>query len=217
MGHPQLGGKTLFYLVDGLYGGYYWQGRPYKWMTAPFNNDWPSSLFASLDPVAIDSVCYDFLRNEWPDIVSGSAGVSSRRGEGPQDHLHEAALANNPASGTFYDPGKTGSRLSSLGVHEHWNNPIDKQYSRNLGTGAGIELVALTAARPAPQLAIRMDRNQAVLSWQASLTNCQLQCATQLGPTMTWSNVNTTPVRVQDRSTVTNPSTGASQFYRVAR
>jgi len=28
-----------------------------------------------------------------------------------------------------------------MGVHEHWNNPVDKQYSRNLGTGDGIELV----------------------------------------------------------------------------
>jgi hypothetical protein len=126
-------------------------------------------------------------------------------------------LANNPASGTFYDPGKTGSRLSSLGVHEHWNNPTDKQYSRNLGTGTGIELVALTATRPAPQLVIRKADNQVVISWQASLTNCQLQSAAQLGPTTTWSNVNTTPVRVQDRSTVTNPITEASHFYRVVR
>ena len=30
-----------------------------------------------------------------------------------------------------------------LGVHEHWNNPVDKQYSRNLGTGNGIELVSI--------------------------------------------------------------------------
>ena len=221
MGHPQLGGKTLVYLADGLYGGYYWDSHPYKWKMPPFGDgvtgDWPSSLFASLDPVAIDSVCYDFLRNEWPNVVSGSQGVSSRRGEGPQDHLHEAALANNPASGTFYDPGKTGSRLSSLGVHEHWNNPTDKQYSRNLGTGTGIELVALTATRPAPQLVIRKADNQVVISWQASLTNCQLQSAAQLGPTTTWSNVNTTPVRVQDRSTVTNPITEASHFYRVVR
>jgi hypothetical protein len=33
--------------------------------------------------------------------------------------------------------------LSSLGVHEHWNNAQDKKYSRNLKTGAGIELVAV--------------------------------------------------------------------------
>lgn len=31
---------------------------------------------------------------------------------------------------------------TSLGVHEHWNNATDKQYSRNLGTGNGIELIS---------------------------------------------------------------------------
>jgi hypothetical protein len=36
--------------------------------------------------------------------------------------------------------------LQSLGVHEHWNNSTDKQYSRNLGTGAGIELVRLQSS-----------------------------------------------------------------------
>jgi len=30
-----------------------------------------------------------------------------------------------------------------LGVHEHWNNEIDKLYSRNLGTGNGIELIQI--------------------------------------------------------------------------
>jgi parallel beta-helix repeat protein len=56
--------------------------------------------------------------------------------------LHEAALADNPPSGTVYDPENDGTRLASLGVHEHWNNPVDKKYSRNLGTGEGIELVS---------------------------------------------------------------------------
>jgi hypothetical protein len=32
--------------------------------------------------------------------------------------------------------------LQSLGAHEHWNNATDKQYSRNLGTGNGIELIS---------------------------------------------------------------------------
>jgi hypothetical protein len=56
--------------------------------------------------------------------------------------LHEAALADNPPSGTFYDPEDDGTAMASLGVHEHWNNPADKQYSRNLGIGAGIELIS---------------------------------------------------------------------------
>jgi hypothetical protein len=37
--------------------------------------------------------------------------------------------------------------LANLGVYEHWNNPTDRQYSRNLGTGQGIELIQLTEAR----------------------------------------------------------------------
>lgn len=140
-GHPHLGGKTLLYLIDGLYGGYYWEGMPFRWYMEPFGGDWPSSLFASQDPVAIDSVAYDFLLQEWPDIVTGGTGASGSLEGGAEDYLHEAALAYNPPSGTFYDPNNDGIGLASLGVHEHWNNPVDKQYSRNLETGDGIELV----------------------------------------------------------------------------
>ena len=39
-----------------------------------------------------------------------------------------------------YDPDNSGDYINSLGVHEHWNNATDKQYTRNLGTGNGIEL-----------------------------------------------------------------------------
>ena len=76
------------------------------------------------------------LWTEWEDYP---------RKPGVDDYLHEAALAANPPSGTFYDPDHPApqSRLASLGVHEHWNNPAVKKYSRNLGTGAGIELVAV--------------------------------------------------------------------------
>jgi hypothetical protein len=36
--------------------------------------------------------------------------------------------------------------LASLGVHEHWNNAQEKQYSKNLGKGEGIELVSVGRA-----------------------------------------------------------------------
>jgi len=142
MGHEELGGKTVLYLVDGLYGGYYFEGRPYKWSLPPFDGDWPSSLFASQDPVAIDSVAYDFLLAEWPGVVRGGSGPPNSLQGGAEDYLHEAALADNPPSGTFYDPEGDGTRLSSLGVHEHWNDPLSKQYSRDLGIGEGIELIS---------------------------------------------------------------------------
>ena len=138
MGHRHVGGKTLLCLIDGLYGGKhakaYPDNLPLKWQMSPFNNDWPSSIFASQDPVAIDSVGFDFLVTEWPE-TNGPAHA------GTDDYLHEAALADNPPSGTFYDPERDGIRLTGLGVHEHWNNSTDKQYTRNLGTDNGIELV----------------------------------------------------------------------------
>jgi hypothetical protein len=216
MGHPALGGKTLLCLVDGLYAGFFWDSHPYyRWKMAPFNNDWPSSLFASQDPVAIDSVCYDFLLNEWPNIVNnGSETAGNALGGGAEDYLHEAAQADNPASGTFYDPGKTGARLASLGVHEHWNNATSKQYSRNLGTGQGIELLALTATRPTPVVAITNRDGQAVLSWQASLGG-KLQFKTNLAATNAWSDASQTPVFDQGRNTITDALSGPRRFYRV--
>jgi len=130
-GHAHLGGKTLLYLIDGLYGARHQSGEVIRW--ASFNDQWTSSLFVSQDPVAIDSVALDFLRNE--------PLATECTGRGVENYLHECALANNPPSGVFYDPEGDGTRMQSLGVHEHWNNAVQKKYSGNLGTGAGIELV----------------------------------------------------------------------------
>jgi hypothetical protein len=136
-GHAHLGGKTLLYLVDGLFAGVHPRDPvPQRLHSAPFQGQWSSSLLASQDPLAIDSVGLDFLSAEWPDIA-GRSGVD--------DYLHEAALANDPPSGTFYDPNHAMAtqRLPSLGVHEHWTDPQDRRYSRNLGAGEGIELVSV--------------------------------------------------------------------------
>ena len=139
-GHVGMGGKTLLYLVDGIYGGKSWDGIPYKWNMPPFGvgavANWPASLFLSMDEVAIDSVAFDFLSQQWPD--------HALRNEGVQDYLHEMALANNPPSGTIYDPERDGVSMASQGVHEHWNNVTQKQYTRNIGTGDGIDLLYVT-------------------------------------------------------------------------
>jgi uncharacterized protein (DUF362 family) len=135
LGHKDMGGKTLLFVMDALYGCKVVNGPPGpKWNMPPFNGRWPSSLFVSEDGVALDSVALDFFRSEWPsgqDLAYADA------------YLHEAALANHPPSGTVYDPERDGTRCESLGVHEHWNNATDKAYSRNLGKGTGIELVAV--------------------------------------------------------------------------
>jgi hypothetical protein len=130
-GHRQLAGKTLLYFIDGLYPAVHESGNVLKWES--FGDDWFSSVLVSQDPVAIDSVGFDFLRNE-PRCTQVIGH--------PENYLHEMALADNPPSGTFYDPERDGIGLTSMGVHEHWNNDVEKKYSRNLGTGQGIELVA---------------------------------------------------------------------------
>ena len=57
MGHAHVGGKTVLCLIDGLYPGVHpTESVPRRWSSAPFNGSWASSLFASQDPVAIDSV-----------------------------------------------------------------------------------------------------------------------------------------------------------------
>jgi hypothetical protein len=85
----------------------------------------------SFDGVAIDSVGFDFLISEWPDLPDMANA---------DNYLREAALAHDPPSKTLYDPERDGIRCRSLGVHEHWNNGRDKKYSRNLGKAHGIEL-----------------------------------------------------------------------------
>jgi uncharacterized protein (DUF362 family) len=129
--HNHIGGKTLLYMVDGIYASEHNLGGVIKYQS--LGDHWASSLFMSQDPVAIDSVGLDFVRNE--------PNNDECRGK-PENYLHEAALADKPPSGSVYDSDRDGKPVTSLGVHEHWNNATDKQYSRNLGKHQGIELVA---------------------------------------------------------------------------
>lgn len=132
MGHRHLGGKTILYLIDGLYASMHQNVTLGKWQSAPFNGHWTASLLLSQDPVAIDSVAVDFF----------AAEETARQMTGSVDnYLHEAALAHAAPSGTRYAPDGSDACLRSLGVHEHWNDPERKQYSRNLGHDRGIELV----------------------------------------------------------------------------
>ena len=148
MGHKDLGGKTLLFVVDALHNSAFHNTSVTvndKMSMAPFNGDWMSSLFVSFDGVAIESVGLDFLRSE--------PGQPGEWIDGNVDnYLHEAALAGDPPSGTVYDPENDGTPLGSLGVHEHWNDHINKQYSRNLGKEEGIELIYVDATSGATSI-----------------------------------------------------------------
>lgn len=94
--------KTVLIVGDGLYGDKCSNNeKPERWDT--FNNDSPNSLFFSTDPVAIDSVMYDFLKAEkcpgfWETVPLDISDY-------PDDYL---PLAEDAALGVFEhgDPWK---------------------------------------------------------------------------------------------------------------
>ncbi len=136
MGHRMLGGNTLLFMVDGLWAGPDAGSRPDKFSMPPFNNDWVSSVFMSQDQVALESVCLDFLQAEYTD--------GNPQMDGVDDYLRQAADTTQWPEDFVYDPENDGTPLTSLGVHEHWNNATDKQYSVELGMSGGIDFIKLT-------------------------------------------------------------------------
>lgn len=146
IGSKELGGKTVLFMLDGLYGLRDVNDlvNEHAHWNQLFRGQWMASLFLSQDPVAIDSVGLDFLRTEFPFGRGGKVQPMTNA----DNYLHEAALADRPPSGTAYAPD--GVPLGSLGVHEHWNNGTEKKYSRNLGRSEGIELHAVSAKAPPP-------------------------------------------------------------------
>ena len=141
MSNYELGDKTVLYMLDALIcapsEGDDITGSNARWKQSPFNGHYTSSIFVSQDPVAIDSVGADFLMNEPAvtkenDSLKGNATV--------ENYLHEAARVKKAPSGNKYKNGN-GTDVTNLGVHEHWNNPVSKKYSRNLDKKEGIELV----------------------------------------------------------------------------
>ena len=111
LAHEHIGGKTLLYLGDGTFPTKIDHSTIGKYKMKPFNRDWTNSLFFSQDPVALDSVMYDFIYTEGCNPAEGS-----------QNYLHQSA---EPLLDT-YDPEGDGVYLSeSLGVHEHWDTSVD--------------------------------------------------------------------------------------------
>jgi hypothetical protein len=145
IGSKELGGKTVLFMLDGLYGLRDVNDlvNEHAHWNQLFRGQWMASLFLSQDPIAIDSVGIDFLRTEFP----WGRGGKIQPMQNADNYLHEAALADHPPSGTKYAPD--GVPLKSLGVHEHWNNGAEKKYSRNLGKSEGIELFVVKPAADA--------------------------------------------------------------------
>jgi Domain of unknown function (DUF362) len=146
---PNLGAKTILYLLEGLYCARRHQSFPLHFPNPPFNNrvapyenpEWPSSLLASLDGVALDSVGLDILYSQSKNNEDENHRPRILIRENADDYLREEATPDHPPSGTPYR--QNGHAVASLGVFEHWDNDATRQYSRNKDpkNGKGIELL----------------------------------------------------------------------------
>ncbi len=123
MTSPNYGGKTILWMMDAMYPSRNLGGAPsFGWASAPFFGKPASSFIMSLDGVAEEVVSLDFFYQHYADEINQNGGIANAEG-----YLLNAARAG-------------------VGVHEHWNNSTDRQYSRNLDpvNGKGIELVKVT-------------------------------------------------------------------------
>jgi uncharacterized repeat protein (TIGR03803 family) len=73
----------------------------------------------------------------------------------------------------------------------------------NFGNGA---IFSITL--PRPELGISVSGANVVLTWPPSATGFTLQSTTNIAPTSSWITIN-------GQNTVTNPISGAQQFYRL--
>ena len=148
---PNLGAKTILYMLDGLYCGRKHASFPLHFPNAPFynqvepyeNTEWPASLLASLDEVALESVGLDLLyaqslNNEESGFYNVPRILVRNQAS---DYLMEMADPQHAPSGTNYV--QDGKPVESLGVFEHWDSPETMRYSRNLNPkhGKGIEFI----------------------------------------------------------------------------
>lgn len=146
---PNLGAKTILYLLDGLYCGRKWRTYPLHFPNPPFNNkvvpyenpEWPSSLLGSLDCVALQSVGLDIMyaqsKNNNEATYHNVPRILVR--DNADDFLREMATPDHAPSGIKYM--QNGQPIKSLGVFEHWDNDRTMRYSRNIDPkkGNGIE------------------------------------------------------------------------------
>jgi hypothetical protein len=93
---PQFGGKTVLTIGDGLYGSLGTHAStPQPWVT--FGGASPCSLFFSEDPVAVDSVMYDFLEAEAGFEINGDdyLALASQAGLGVFEHRSPGASSRD--------------------------------------------------------------------------------------------------------------------------
>jgi uncharacterized repeat protein (TIGR03803 family) len=84
----------------------------------------------------------------------------------------------------------------------------------SLGDGT---MFSLSLPTPPPQLTIIPSEANVILTWPTNAAGFTLQSTTNLGSAAVWTTNSPAPVLVNGQNTVTNPISGAQQFYRLSQ
>jgi uncharacterized repeat protein (TIGR03803 family) len=84
-------------------------------------------------------------------------------------------------------------------------------------SGNGTVFSLSLAASSPPQLTITASETSVVLAWSTNFWGFSLQSTTNLGPSAIWTTNFPGPIVVNGLNTVTHPTTGRQQFFRLAR
>jgi len=97
-----------------------------------------------------------------------------------------------------------------------------KTYIKNLFflpaliAGLGLIPAARVTAQTFTTLTIIRSAANVILTWPTNAAGFTLQSTTNLGSSAVWTTNSPAPVVVNGQNTVTNPISGAQQFYRLA-
>jgi uncharacterized repeat protein (TIGR03803 family) len=89
--------------------------------------------------------------------------------------------------------------------------------ARRGGSSGYGTVFSLSLPTPPPQLTIIPSGANVILAWPTNAAVFTLQSTTNLGSSAVWTTNSPAPVVVNGQNTVTNPISGAQQFYRLSQ
>jgi len=171
--------------------------------------------FTLADPNVFGGGLVRLLRDDGGVVyLNGTEVFRSNMGGGLPDWPIEAPTTALPAdeTTTYYPTNistgllRPGTNVLAVEIHQNGAASSDLSFA-----------LELRATERDPRLAIAQVGNNVQLSWPYPSTGYRLQSTTNLDSPSVWSTNSPAPVIIGGQNTVTNPITGAQQFYRLSQ
>lgn len=182
----------------------------------------PDNNGPGVNAAALRAQVFDYFNFDLHWTINDASGHTATPITGPATAAAGVAIDFTLTSTNTYSftmtplNGSTG--YSQTGTYE---GPINWVNFRLWNTASGglndtannFEISSMTIA--GLSLNIQKAGTNVILSWPGIFTNFTLVSSTDIGPTASWNPVQPDPVIVDGQNVVTNPISGAQQFYRL--